>query len=564
MPQVIVTTTETSSANGVPTTTGTAFIVGTTDQGPPPGGAPYVACQSLSQYVTAFGARSATSATLYDWLSEFYADGGQLAYVIRETDSTATTATLVLSDQGTHPTVVISALTPGLDGNNTYIVVVTATAPTFTATTTTSSANLTAISSMANIGVGTQVTGTGIPANTYILSVNTGASSAVMTAPITGSGGAGVVITPHTYTVEIEDNLGDILETHGPYYTTAQLYADTTSLYVTWAQSAGGGFTAYAPAALTSTPLAGGADASDLTDSSAVAALAGFPPTLGPGTVALPGKTSTTAWQGLLAHAQANNRFAALDMADNSSSAAVIAAAGATGAAANASYGTFIQGSIIIPGIAPNSTRTVPGSAGVAALRAQVAQTASQNQAPAGPVWGLSYPLGFTEFFGPAGAANLPAGSYQQSDVNTMSTAGINCWANYFSVLCLFGFVTPVSRNSDQTFWQASATCERMALVADCQQALAQFLFKTIDGAGLLINSVITALQAIIANHWADNALYGATAADAGAVIALSPLNTPATEAQGQLNSQLQVRISPYADVIAAVVDIVPITQSVA
>src|SRR5581483_11822843 len=128
------------------------------------------------------------------------------------------------------------------------------------------------------------------------------------------------------------------------------LIADTSSAYVTFAQSVAGGATQNLPAVLAATPLVGGADASDLTDASHVGALANFPAQLGPGTVALPGKTSTTAWNGLLAHAQANNRFAVLDMVDATSSSTVIAAAGQLGTPNNASYGMFIQGSLTLPG----------------------------------------------------------------------------------------------------------------------------------------------------------------------------------------------------------------------
>lgn len=637
MPSLTITNNEINASGGIPTGTGTAFIAGVTDQAPPVisqfAGAPYVRCQSIVDYTTAFGPRSSTSALLYDWLDEFFHDGGQAAYVARVTDATAAAASLALQDAGSHPTVLVSALSPGLDGNSIYVAVLNSTGATFTATVTSGSPNLTAISSTRNIGVGTPVSGAGIPngttlvsvnsgansavlsapvaagaftattvaasatltavssftpiavgstlagpgipANTTVVSVNTGASTLVMSAPataaatgvsvtVTGTPTTGVTVTPGAFTVQVQDAAGDILETHGPYNSDAQLVADTSSPTVAFAQSTAPGNTTNIPAVQSATPLAGGQNATDLTDASHVNALAAFPAILGPGTVALPGKTGITAWQGLATHAQANDRFYAADMVDSPSAQTLIAALGAFGGAPGASSGTFIAGSLILPGVAPYTTRTAPGSAAVAALRAQVAQTASQNQAPAGQKWPLSYPLGFTQSFGPSPSpTSLPAGQYTQNDVNSLSAAGINVFANFYGPLCLFGFVSPVPKSVDQTYWQASAAAERMALTAECQRAMAPYLFDTIDGAGNTLGSAEADLKALIQTHWRNNALYGANASDAGAVNMGPPINTPTTEAAGQLNANLQVRISPYADAVNVSITTVAITQQV-
>src|SRR5581483_5698948 len=162
MPQVNIVTTE-LSGGGVPTGTGTAFVAGVTDAGPPPGGPLYKACWSMTDFTNAFGARTATSSAVYDWLDEFFSDGAKngatpVAYVTRVTDNTATTATLTLNDATAAPTIVVSASTPGLAGNATYVQVVTAAGQTFTANTTSSSTTISNISSTKNIGQGTPVT----------------------------------------------------------------------------------------------------------------------------------------------------------------------------------------------------------------------------------------------------------------------------------------------------------------------------------------------------------------------------------------------------------------------
>lgn len=553
-PSVVFQTNEISTPGGVPTSTGVAFVVGLTDEGPPPSGPAYVYTQSISQYVSAFGPRSTTSATLYDWLDEYFHDGGQAAYISRVTDNSATEATLTLQDSGPEPTVLVSASTAGTDGNNVYIVVSRGTAATFSGTTTSSSEAVTAVSSFANVGVGTYLTGTGIAAGTYVTAINASAQTLTLSANATTSGSK--TLTPTTYTVLVENSAGNVLETWGPFYVTSQLFAVTTSNYVTFTQSAGSGFTTNQPAVLTSTALSGGANPNDIASASYVTALANFPASLGPGTVAAPSQTNSTVWTGLLAHASANNRFAALDTADGTTSASVVTTVGSIGTTTTASCGIFTQGSLTIPGITPGTTRTVAGSAAVAALRAQVASTTSQNQAPCGIKWGLNYPLGFTTFFG-------PGGSWLQSDVNTMEQGGINCFANFYGTLCLYGFVSPVPQTTDAVYWQSSAACERMSLVNDGQAAVAPFLFDTIDGAGSTLTAFQTALKGVLNAHWAANALYGDTASDAGVVNILPPINTAATAALGQLNANLQVRISPYADSVLVVITTVPLTATV-
>jgi hypothetical protein len=569
VPQLVVTSNESSGSGGIPTGTGTAFVAGTTDAGPPPSGALYVKCQSLTDFVNAFGPRSSTSAKVYDWLDEFFNEGGstgKVSYVTRVTDQTATTAALTLNDgQGTpKPTVVVSALTAGTEGNNTAVAVAAGTAATFTANTATSTA-LANVSSFKNIGVGTPVTGAGIPANTYIASVNTGAGTATLSQAATSTATA-VVITPGTVTltVIVTDASGNQIanETHGPYATTAQLFADATSTWVTFTQSAGSGFTQNLPAALTSAALTGGADASDLTDASHVAALANFPSSLGVGTVSLPGKATVTAWQGIRDHCNATNRWGVLDQVDASSSAA------ANSQVSGLPTGDwtrcfFIQGSLLIPALPGAASRTVAGSAAVAALAAQVAQTPNQAQAPAGQKWPLTYAQGFTEFFGPLPATGLPAGAFSQADVNAMQAAGINCFANFYGTLCLFGFVTPVSSSQDPVYDQATAARERMALVNDCQIAMAPYLFDDINLA--TIENETNDLNAVCLGHYSAGALYdGGTgqAAQAFQVTTAAPVNTPQTAQAKQLNAKIAARIVRYADTVNTTITVIPVTVS--
>jgi hypothetical protein len=521
---VTVTNTEAQTPSGPPTTTGVAFFVGLADEGP----TTPVGVNSIAAAAAVIGPRSSTNSVLYDALDAFFHEGGTYAYIVRVDDNTAVAAALTLNDATPHPTVVVTADTPGIDGDNVYVAVIRGSGTTFTGTTTSTSPTVSAVSSFANIGVGTPVSGTGIPAGTYVSAVNPGASTLTLSANATASG-TGVTITPATFTVEIEDSAGDILESHGPYITTAQLIADTSSEYVTFSQSSGSGNTTNVPVASSAAALTGGANPNDISASSYAAALNNIPASLGPGQVAVPGQSNATVWAALAAHAYTNNRYALIDLADNSSASAVVAAlAGNIGQ--HTGHVLPVAGSPIIPGVTPGTTRTVAASAVAAALCARVAATGNDNQMPCGINWPLNYVTGFTE-------------TYNTADTNTLEAAGINTWANRYGTLCLFGFVSAAA--TDKVFWQANCGRERMALTADALEDAEGYLFDPIDGQGLTVAALAGKLQGTIAAHWAAKALFGANATDAGSVDTSG--NTPTTAAAGQLLATLTVNLTESA-----------------
>ena len=138
-------------------------------------------------------------------------DGGSAAYVTRVTDVTAVAATLTLLDSSSNASVVATA-SPGVNGNNLYVAVTRANLPTFTAGVTSSSKNMTAISSEANIGVGTPVSGTNVGTN-YIATLTHVYNGNVVRER---SGTSTATITPQSFTVTVQDVNGNVFSTHGP------------------------------------------------------------------------------------------------------------------------------------------------------------------------------------------------------------------------------------------------------------------------------------------------------------------------------------------------------------
>lgn len=120
MLNVKVTTGETAGARGPFAIGDLTFVLGEFDQGPV---APTL-ITSMLQLTTIYGPRSAVSAKYYDAVQTALAIGGAGCYVVRVSDNTAATAKLVLNDAGAKPTIVVTAKTPGVDGNHLEIEIV--------------------------------------------------------------------------------------------------------------------------------------------------------------------------------------------------------------------------------------------------------------------------------------------------------------------------------------------------------------------------------------------------------------------------------------------------------
>lgn len=319
--------------------------------------------------------------------------------------------------------------------------------------------------------------------------------------------------------------------------------------YVTVVQSTEGEHTSNLPKELAATKLASGANPTALTDEELTKALALFTSVLGPGYVAIPGHYSEAIHKGIAEHASAKGRRAWGDLEDSSSTATLIAGRG-TVPLGSRSYISYTSGSAIIAGVVPGTTRKVAGSAIACALGAQVASTGNNNQAPAGSSWPVGpFVLSFTNTF-------------NHSQQEALVENGINVWGEELGNLCMIGFVTAVSRETDEIFWSAAAAAERMALTYEGGLIMAEYNYKTIDGQEHLLTSLKGRLQGLIKAHAEAGALYGSPT-EAGIVEVGNPFNTTGSEQKGELNAQMQVKISEYAQSTLLTIVSRPLTASV-
>jgi len=391
------------------------------------------------------------------------------------------------------------------------------------------------------------------------------AKTLIVKAKYRGTLGNKLKIEANATELVIQNEAGEVLETIKG--TKASEFLGINSPYIVveegseYATGKGEALKVVAAAALT-----GGVNpATEILEAAVKEALERILKTYGPGQVWIPATEKEPVKKGIHVlmgeHCQAskNNRFAICDLADSSNPATLITAKEAY-AAGIAGYMIFHSSSCIVPGLTPSTTRKIAGSGVIAALCAQVATTGNDNQAPIGPGWS---PPGQ-----PAGGIS----NFVQSFTNTftlaqmteLSEAGINSWyVTPAGIPCLYGFVTALTYATDRIFWQASASRERMHLIAQSEELLEKYFGRTIDGRGILLSKLQGELQGVIAEHWKENALFGESAATAGVANVGEPINTPATEQAGELNAELKVRISPYANSISEFIVSVPITESV-
>lgn len=381
-----------------------------------------------------------------------------------------------------------------------------------------------------------------------------------LTAQYAGPGGNGIYIvvnnTGSAYTITLQDALGNQLAV-SPTLT-------TLAGGVTWAASTGlvtgvvG--TGTLPITLAATAMTGGTDnRGSVALADYQAALNSFSATLGPGQVFAPGLTNTTMngiWSALGTHAQSRNRVALCDMDDAQSVSSLTAALGTFGTSGVASYCGFWAGNLNIPGIAPSTTRSVSPSAAIAGLCSRVDATGNPNIAAAG----ARYPLQFA-----TASTSLVSGTlatYSASDIYTLNSAGINSFAQKFGRFENYGFVSSVPSTTDAIYWQFNHARMRMALVSGAQVVGEPYVFSQIDGQGSDETSFATALTGMLSNYYQRGALYGASAAEAFNVNVGPTVNTPQTIAQGQLNANCNVRLSPFAQMVNITLNAVPITQA--
>lgn len=259
--------------------------------------------------------------------------------------------------------------------------------------------------------------------------------------------------------------------------------------------------------------------------------LGAFSRDLGPGQVAAIGATTAADHAALAGHADAAKRTALLDAPDGATAADAVTLFGPSRTVVGADRSGAFVGWLDVPGVAGSgATRAVPPSAFVAGLIARNDARFSVNDAPAGD-------RGYGQF-----ALTARAGRFTDADRASLNDGGVNPVRQGFDGPQLYGFR---SVSSDGAWKFLTNGRLRMALEARLAARAEQFLFRTVDGKGLVLAELRGVLLAELAAEYQRGALFGETAEDAYDVTVDAD---PARLADGEVFGSAVARFSPFAE----------------
>lgn len=357
---------------------------------------------------------------------------------------------------------------------------------------------------------------------------------------VAGSAGGSFVLVISESNVEVERSPDLLDQAAAITWSTASSYVTVTALA-----------SALDPAVVAATSLTGGTDdRASVIESHWTSALGVFTRSLGPGQVSAPGRTTQASGSALLAHAQANNRVALLDLPDTATVGTLTSAAALLRADGNADYGAAFGPWVQVPGIVPGTTRTVPYSAVQAGLESRRDQIGNANIAAAGGEWPLVFVVSLNVTFSDA-------------DRETLLRAGLNTAKSVYGTLETYGYRTLVDPLTKPNAVQFNHSRLRMAISAQGEAIGENFVFDQIDGRGLKAGEFGNAITGMLLEYYNAGALYGETPDQAFRVDVGPAVNTTVTIAAGELHAAASVRMSPHAEAVYIEFIKTPITQSV-
>lgn len=299
------------------------------------------------------------------------------------------------------------------------------------------------------------------------------------------------------------------------------------------------GASALNPAVAAAAALAGGADdRNNITDTQRQAAIDAFAPELGPGQVAEPGNSTDTAHVRLVNHCANGRRVALLDGPDTATVSTLQSSAAAARAGAQR-FAAILAPWDIYPGIIAGTTRSVPPSARVAG---NIARNDAGGNGAAVPAAG---DLGQSLY-----AVDLSQPAWTDAQRATLNQSGIIISRRLFGGIRTYGWRSLVDPLVDPNWVNFGHARLYMAIAARGAAIAEAFEFDILDGQWQKISEFNSVLKGMLLDFYNDGELYGATPSDAFSVDTSAAVNTPATLANNELHAVLNVKMSPFAEMV--------------
>jgi hypothetical protein len=133
-------------------------------------------------------------------------------------------------------------------------------------------------------------------------------------------------------------------------------------------------------------------------------------------------------------------------------------------------------------------------------------------------------------------------------------------FADRYGVLENYGFQTPIAQSPNTPFWQLNCARTRMWLKAKSQAIGERYYMRPIDAEGKQAGRLGADLEAVCAQLYSVDGLYGATKEAAYNVNVSQSVNNDGTAAQATLAAVVEARLSQYAKTV--VIDLVSVPVS--
>jgi hypothetical protein len=286
------------------------------------------------------------------------------------------------------------------------------------------------------------------------------------------------------------------------------------------------------------------------TASDVIAALAKLDSKLGPGQVSAPGLTATAIHQAILDHVLATNRVALLE-APPGDATLLAAAAAPLQTHEAAKFAAFFAPQATIPGVASSTTRTIGFASIEAGIIARNDVQYTPNVPSAGTLGISLYALDLSDLF-------------TDTEYETLNESGVDMARNVYGVIEAYGYRTLVDSTVDPLWWNFGHARLHMAIVAQAGAIAERYVFKQLDGRGLMIADFGSELSGMLVPFYDKGALYGATAAEAFSVNVGASVNTPDTIANGELHAVIELKMSPFAEYVVVEIVKVATTEALA
>lgn len=301
------------------------------------------------------------------------------------------------------------------------------------------------------------------------------------------------------------------------------------------------------------TALGAGVAGASPTAAQLVTALTLFTSNLGAGAVSIVDQFGTTIYDGIIAHAAANNRIAILGFDPASSSSAAISTAAAYAADTNAGGAAFYFPHVQIPGLA-GTTLSISPEGYVAAKRSIAHNSYGSWQAGAGLISQADYLTGL-------------ASSVDKTTGDALDAARVNAIRVIQGTIRIYG---ARSVSSDETNFRYITYKDTLNyIVVEAERLLEDLVFSTIDGRRTIFGRVEARLIGLLDPIRSAGGLFAAfdgdgNQIDPGYSVEVSDALNPVVQlATGLVKAKCGVRVSSVGDRIEVEVVKSNLTSSV-